>query len=527
MDGKNFSTYRRKRREDNDASKDISLNNALDFGKFKSLRKKAGQQKEIIEPYKYIPVDIFRNWVPKHIHSYLDNVPKEILDFEIDTQQQTVSALNNKSVGKSVVKTKITYEKPLQHVSIRGKNTVGNHVSIPSSWDWRDQVGSNNQPIITGYRDQGSCGSCYLVAAAVMMTDRLSVATNGENKVYTAPQDIVNCGPGFVTEFLENKDYQQMFETLISEGKLEESNWYVMNGCNGGLLVSVCNYLVMAGIPREKDVPYLYSNDSPDPGGDKSISSMPDYCVYRRGLPKYFASSARQITWGVESGLPVNSVNLSDEVLSFNVNNMMHSIYIHGPLITAMCVWTDFLYYPHIETIYRRKNSFTINGQTFQNRFEGGHCVTIVGWGETIIGSQNIKYWIAKNSWKGWGLSGSYFLIEKGTNQVNIEYDSVEIIPDTSRAPSMEEGFHIAITSESFPSDPFPGWLIAVIVICCVVGVILLAVALNFGVTALVAHKKANRKRDMKLVSDNRSSQNDPNQGPNNDPFKTPFFVSE
>lgn len=46
------------------------------------------------------------------------------------------------------------------------------------------------------------------------------------------------------------------------------------------------------------------------------------------------------------------------------------------------------------------------------------HDIVLVGWGKSDTG---IPYWIGKNSFgTQWGLSG-FFLIERGTNTLNIE----------------------------------------------------------------------------------------------------------
>lgn len=54
----------------------------------------------------------------------------------------------------------------------------------------------------------------------------------------------------------------------------------------------------------------------------------------------------------------------------------------------------------------------------FHNATEIDHDVEIVGWGETPEGQ---KYWIVRNSWGTyWGQLG-FFLLERGTNALQIE----------------------------------------------------------------------------------------------------------
>ena len=76
-----------------------------------------------------------------------------------------------------------------------------------------------------------------------------------------------------------------------------------------------------------------------------------------------------------------------------------------GPIQTAFSVYSDFANYAG--GIYHH-----VTGG-----LEGGHAVTIVGWGE----ENGVKYWRILNSWNPyWGESG-YFRIKRGTNECGIE----------------------------------------------------------------------------------------------------------
>ncbi|CAL6000814.1 Cathepsin_B [Hexamita inflata] len=77
-----------------------------------------------------------------------------------------------------------------------------------------------------------------------------------------------------------------------------------------------------------------------------------------------------------------------------------------GSLQTSFTVYTDFAYYT--KGIYQHK---------FGPQ-EGGHAVTMVGYGE----EKGVKYWIIRNSWgPSWGEAG-YFRMLRGVNECNIEH---------------------------------------------------------------------------------------------------------
>lgn len=63
-------------------------------------------------------------------------------------------------------------------------------------------------------------------------------------------QDIINCGEKFVNQISNNPN--DHVKTLISNGSVEDAQNLILSGCYGGLLVSVCNYLVVAGLPSEE-----------------------------------------------------------------------------------------------------------------------------------------------------------------------------------------------------------------------------------------------------------------------------------
>jgi len=96
---------------------------------------------------------------------------------------------------------------------------------------------------------------------------------------------------------------------------------------------------------------------------------------------------------------------------------------LNGPLVASFDVYTDFFYY-----------SGGIYHHTWGG-YEGGHCITIVGYDSTQ------QYWKCKNSWGGsWGESG-YFKI--GFGECGIEYEVASL--------------QAAISTVTFYTDPTSG----------------------------------------------------------------------
>merc|ERR1711959_834640 len=87
-----------------------------------------------------------------------------------------------------------------------------------------------------------------------------------------------------------------------------------------------------------------------------------------------------------------------------------------GPVETAFTVYTDFANY--VSGIYHH-----VSGSV-----EGGHAVTMVGWGV----ENGTKYWKVANSWNPyWGEQG-YFRIKRGNNECGIE-DGVTFSPANAK----------------------------------------------------------------------------------------------
>ncbi len=359
---------------------------------------------------------------------------------------------------------------------------IGDDEPIPLSFDWRKET-LNGQPYIRlEVIDQGDCGSCYAVCGTNMLDDRISIATKGKIRVVTSIQDMINCGKDFVKEILRNGNFTPEIKRLFTEKIVEDADVYALEGCNGGLLISTCAYMVIAGLPLQKDVPYLYNPNDPNPP-NKANSKASSYCTFRDKFPKYFAARSGQLTHAEESGFPPYTVVYPPDILEFNNKNMMASLVNFGPFITGINIYTDFLYYPYLDDsspkvnptkpyIYRKRNSnFVVNNKSIKNVYEGAHAVLVVGYGETVDQTGNlIKYWIAKNSWgTNWGYGG-YLFIERGTNQANFEFDAAHVFPDLNKLGVMSTLF------TSSTGNPTTDTLLIVFICSTIVFFILFAI---------------------------------------------------
>lgn len=219
------------------------------------------------------------------------------------------------------------------------------------------------------------------------------------------------------------------------------------------------------------EVPYEANDQAPN-----------GYCDSRTRYDLYYGKKTHQLTEGIESGIPSTDVHLSQEVIDANIENMQLAIMTDGPIVTGMNVYTDFFYYPHLGEVYRKRNSILVNGSYTKNEYQGGHAVVIVGWGQrTDEDGSTIKYWIAQNSWgSNWGLGG-YFLIERGKNMVNFEYDAAAVMVNLHASSP-------AVTS--FQAEPSAGGAVTATTIALIVVASVLFLIIVVLISVYASRKK-------------------------------------
>jgi cathepsin B len=242
---------------------------------------------------------------------------------------------------------------------------------LPDTFDARQQW--PNCPSIGEIRDQANCGSCWAVAAAEAMSDRICISSNGNEKVDISAADLMSCcqmcGSGCNGGF-PNAAWRYYQNTgLVTGGN------YGSSGCEPYPLPPCDHH--MSG-PR----PNCSEDIAPTPKCSKQCQNS--YTVtYTKD--KHFAGKAYSVSGGEEA--------------------IRKEIYANGPVEASFTVYEDFLSY----------NGGVYQHKTGQN--VGGHAVKILGWGT----EDNTPYWLIANSWnEDWGLQG-YFKMIRGKDDCGIE----------------------------------------------------------------------------------------------------------
>jgi C1A family cysteine protease len=200
--------------------------------------------------------------------------------------------------------------------------------SVPESVDW-SSLGA-----VTPIKDQQMCGSCYAFSATGAIEGRIEIATG--KLLSLSEQQIVDCSQ-------------------------ENGN----NGCNGGLMDFVFQYVTDHGICSESDYPYSAAEE--------------DTCKAEACLPV----------------VPPGEVTGFYDVHPEDVEALMEAI-AEGPV--AVAIEAD-------ETAFQFYKSGVLSAQCGANL---DHGVLAVGYGTSKKGE---NFWKVKNSWgEGWGDQGYIYL---------------------------------------------------------------------------------------------------------------------
>ncbi|VDP21916.1 unnamed protein product [Soboliphyme baturini] len=198
-------------------------------------------------------------------------------------------------------------------------------------------------------RDQSSCGSCWAVSSASVMSDRECTASSGRLQPYLSDEYINACCPGCF-------------------------------GCRGGWPELAFRFWVKNGVPTGG--PYG-SVDSCQPYSiqcKNCVVKTPrceQHCIPTYAIPlttdKYYGESA----YIVRGGIPA----------------YMEEIFKNGPVVASFKTYEDIHYYK--SGVY----------QHLWGKRRGAHAVRVIGWGI----EDGVPYWLVTNSWNTtWGEKGTF-----------------------------------------------------------------------------------------------------------------------
>ena len=238
--------------------------------------------------------------------------------------------------------------------------------------------------ILTPLQLQGACGSCWAFVTCKILSDRLSIMSNGIHRYNLSVQQLLSCA--------ENK-----------------------NGCYGGNPEDAFKWLEDNNyglkpdflIPYEQEKSMLITSQCP---ADHSGVTVKNNSII--SLAKF-----------------IKEETYDKSILKENIRNMKQELFSGGPFYAALTIYDDF---------------YTFNGNGIYKSDKktqlGGHAIEIIGYCDKGVDKRvnfdGDGYWICRNTWSDWptGVENKrgYFNILMGSNECGIESRCCTADPEIS-----------------------------------------------------------------------------------------------
>ena len=245
----------------------------------------------------------------------------------------------------------------------RGEFRPSDH-GLPEHFDARERW-PQCATLIGGGRDQGNCGSCWAMAPAEVMSDRLCIQTGGAVKTELSPYQLLSCAT------------------------------YGSMGCEGGESSTAYEYAKDVGIvsgskfgDTETCAPYPFEACH-HPCSVFPTPTCPKTCVNKDAGP--FAN--------MEDKVMVEKITACP---SFDYACVARELFNNGPVSSyAGDIYEEF--YAYSDGVFRESKDENSRGVN-----HGGHVIKVIGWGKEPNESEKKGeyYWIIVNSWLNWGQEG-------------------------------------------------------------------------------------------------------------------------
>ncbi|CAH0579303.1 unnamed protein product [Chrysodeixis includens] len=272
----------------------------------------------------------------------------------------------------------------IPNLKLRSETPIMKHdpaviASLPENFDPREKWPFC--PTLNEIRDQGSCGSCYAVGTASVMTDRYCIHAGGKQHFRFSDQDLMTCCPecGISCEGGNNEGCWNHWHTagIVSGGSYGSNQ-----GCKP-YLVPPCEHNATGSLPPCG--PYL----------------DPMRC-YKTCEPNYKVDYEHDRRFGKPK-----------VTFDTDENHIKAELFLNGPVTASIVLYEDFMTYKsgvYVHTVGKRI---------------GHHTIKLMGWGV----ENGTKYWLLSNSFNAdWGDNG-FIKILRGKNHCSVEDGIIAALP--------------------------------------------------------------------------------------------------
>ena len=269
--------------------------------------------------------------------------------------------------------------------------------TLPKDFDVREKW-PKCAALVSEALDQGECGSCWAVAPAKVMADRLCIATNGAVATHLSAMQLLSCGN-------------------FDNGAFDTSSAF-SGSCDGGFPNEAyekarANGIVSGGLfgDDETCMPYAFA-PCQHPCEPNHVAQCPSTC---RNEHANLSSQRYEV-----ASLVTCSTN--------DFNCMALELFNHGPVSSYVGdVFDEF--YQYKSGVYSLSEDVAARGKN-----HGGHVMEVIGWGTTANGT---RYWKVYNSWLNWGDKG-YGKIAVGELSIGESIEAVRMSTTSGAAATSE-----------------------------------------------------------------------------------------
>jgi C1A family cysteine protease len=240
--------------------------------------------------------------------------------------------------------------------------------------------------ILSPVRDQGDdCGSCWCFTTCDVISDRLSVITNGLLNTTLSVQQLLSC---------------------IYDGKRD--------GCNGGDPEEAFKWIADSGYHLLPVGSFLQTEYIQSTQNNPTIIMTP--CINSQEGIQINPTSIKSLT----KFLSKENIKINDKEykqLQENIFNMKAELLNGGPFYCSLTIYKDFYNFSGIR-VYESNHKHKV----------GGHAIEIIGYCDKNVDTRygfEGSYWICRNSWgANWPLKTQdkgFFAIRMGVNECGVE----------------------------------------------------------------------------------------------------------
>ena len=262
---------------------------------------------------------------------------------------------------------------------------------LPETFDTRERWPRCGALIGRG-RDQGNCGSCWAMAPAEVMSDRLCIQTNGAIARELSPFQLLACARGYGAAGCDGGESSAAYEYAKQTGVVtggafgdhETCAPYPFEACDHPCSVFPTPQCPATCVAETKERSESGGAKSGDDVAAAALGDFPEL-GHRRGEgndAKNEKAKAAAIT----------------SCPTFDYACIARELYENGPVSTyAGDIYEEF--YAYSDGVFRESDDANLRG-----RNHGGHVMKIIGWGKDEASGE--YYWTVVNSWLNWGQDG-------------------------------------------------------------------------------------------------------------------------